>query len=127
VEDVMKRGEHNPVVHINTSVKEMLAVITSKWAGAASVVDDKKQLLGLITDYDIRRHLEKEEVIFKKKLSELMNSNPSFTYSDERAYDTLIHMQERKKPITLMPVLDRKTDEVVGMVTLQDLVRAGLG
>lgn len=126
VEDVMKRDEDNPIVHIDTSVKEMLTVITSKWAGAASVVDDKNHLLGLITDYDIRRHLEAEEAIFQKKLADLMNPSPSFIYSDERAYDTLVKMQERQKPITLMPVLDRKTEEVVGMVTLQDLIRLGL-
>ncbi len=126
VADVMKRGEHNPIININASVKEMLTVMTSKWAGAVSVVDEHKHLLGLITDYDIRRHLGQEEVIFQKKLAELMNSSPSFTYSDERAYDVLVHMQERKKPITLMPVLDRNTEEVVGILTLQDLVRAGL-
>jgi len=126
VGDVMRRGEHNPIVNINTSVKEMLAVITSKWAGAVSVVDDRNHLLGLITDYDIRRHLEKEEIIFQKTLTDLMNPRPSFIYSDDLAYDVLVKMQERQKPITLMPVLDRKSEEVVGMVILQDLVRAGL-
>jgi len=126
VADVMKSDEHNPIININASVKEMLTVITSKWAGAVSVVDDQRHLLGLITDYDIRQHLEEEEVIFQKTLAELMNPNPSFTYSDERAYDVLVRMQERKKPITLIPVLERNTEEVVGMVTLQDLVQAGL-
>ena len=126
VEDVMKRDENNPVIHINASVREMLAVITSKWAGAVSVVDDGGRLKGLITDYDIRRHLEKEEIIFRKKLTDLMNPGPVFTYSDERAYDVLVQMQERRKPITLMPVLDRSSEKVVGMITLQDLVRAGL-
>ncbi|MFQ5646477.1 MAG: SIS domain-containing protein [bacterium] len=126
VEDVMKRDEHNPVVNINASIKDMLGILSSKWAGAASVVDDKNHLLGLITDYDIRTHLEMEHPLFQKSLSDLMNPDPSYTYSDEKAYDILKRMQERKKPINLMPVLDRTTKEVVGMVTLQDLVRAGL-
>lgn len=126
VADVMKHDESNPIINIKASVKEMLAVITSKWAGAVSVVDDNNHLLGLITDYDIRKHLEQEEFIFQKTVAELMNPNPSFTYADASAYEILIKMQERHKPITLMPVLDRDTEEVVGMLTLQDLVRAGL-
>jgi arabinose-5-phosphate isomerase len=126
VADVMKHDEGNPIININATIKEMLAVITSKWAGAVSVVDDNNHLLGLITDYDIRMHLEQEEFIFQKTVAELMNPNPSFTYSDTSAYEILIKMQERRKPITLMPVLDRETKKVVGMVTLQDLVRAGL-
>jgi len=126
VADVMKHDEGNPIININASVKEMLGVITSKWAGAVSVVDENNHLLGLITDYDIRKHLEQEEFIFQKALAELMNPKPSFTYSDTSAYEILIKMQERQKPITLMPVLDRKTQAVVGMITLQDLVRAGL-
>src|SRR5438132_10432001 len=53
VEDVMRKGPDNPVILANQSIKEMLARITSFRVGAISVVNERDELVGLVTDYDI--------------------------------------------------------------------------
>ena len=55
VDDVMHKGDENPVVHADISVKDALFIITDKGVGAVSVVDDDQHLQGLLTDGDIRR------------------------------------------------------------------------
>ena len=63
VGDIMRSGEDNPIIHISKDSRTMLYEITSKRAGAVSVIDDDHHLLGLVTDFDIRRVLEGEKDI----------------------------------------------------------------
>lgn len=125
VGDVMLKGNANPLINISDSVKNCILRISEKQAGAVSVVGDNGKLLGLVTDYDIRKHLEKEENIFTMKIVDIMNPKPTFIYDDEKAFSALKIMKEREKPITILPVLNRE-DIVVGMLRLQDLVKEGL-
>ncbi len=125
VSDIMLSGECNPVVSIRAGIKEVLLTISEKKAGAVSVVDNDGKLHGLITDYDIRKHLQREENIFCLPIRDIINPNPIFIYEDEKAYATLEIMQKREKPISVLPVLNRD-DVVVGMLRLQDLIKEGL-
>jgi len=59
------------------------------------------------------------------KIEEIMNSKPISIYDDEKAFSALQIMQERDKPITVLPVINRK-DVVIGILRLQDLVKVGL-
>ena len=94
-------------------------------AGAVSVIDNDGKIMGLVTDYDIRRHIEKEENIFSMEIEDIVNPNPVFVYEDEKAFSALKVMQEREKPITILSVLSRE-DIVVGMLRMHDLVKEGL-
>ena len=125
VADVMLKGDDNPLINISDRVKSCILKISEKQAGAVSVVDNDGKIMGLVTDYDIRKHLEKEENIFSMKIKDIMNPKPIFIYEDEKAFSALKIMQERKKPITVLSVLNRK-DIVVGMLRMHDLVKAGL-
>ena len=125
VSDVMLKGSNNPVINITESVKNCISEISSKLAGAVSVVDNDSKILGLVTDYDIRRHIEKEENIFSMEIKDIMNPDPVFVYEDEKAFPALRIMQEREKPITILSVLSRK-NLVVGMLRMHDLVKEGL-
>ncbi len=125
VADVMLKGDDNPVINISARVKDCILKMSEKQAGAVSVVGDNGKLMGFVTDYDIRKHLEKEENIFSMTIVEIMNSNPTYIYEDEKAFSALKVMQERKKPITVLPVLNRE-NIVVGILRLQDLVKEGL-
>ena len=125
VSDVMLKCSNNPVINITESVKNCISEISRKLAGAISVVDNDGKLLGLVTDYDIRRHIEKEENIFSMEIKDIMNPDPIFVYEDEKAFSGLKKMQEREKPITILSVLDRK-NIVVGMLRMHDLVKEGL-
>lgn len=125
VKDIMLKKHDNPVINISDTVKNCIMKISEKQAGAVSVIDDHGKLMGLVTDYDIRKHLEKEENIFTMTVSQIMNSNPIYVYEDDKAFESLEFMQKRERPITVMPVINN-SKSVVGMLRLQDLVRAGL-
>ncbi|MCB1189656.1 MAG: KpsF/GutQ family sugar-phosphate isomerase [Leptospiraceae bacterium] len=125
VEDVMRKGEQNSVVFLDTDLNGVLNEITTKLVGAVSVVDKDYRLKGFITDYDIRKLLTKNELSNTKKASEIMNSNPTSFYSDMMAYDVLLSMEGRKRPISVTPIVD-KENTVVGIVSLHDLLQKGL-
>ena len=125
VRDCMRRGEANPVIDLSQSIRTMLCEMTSKRAGAVSVIDDQSRLLGIITDFDIRRTLEEGKDLFAMTIAEVMNEKPNFVYDDEKAVNALELMEKREKPISVLPVLDRQ-DKVVGMIHLHDLVSRGL-
>jgi len=125
VGDVMRSGEANPVVHVSSTTRVMLSEITRKRAGAVSVIDDNQHLLGLVTDYDIRRVLESGKDIFSMPIQAVMNPNPDFVVDHDNAYRALELMEKREKPISLLPVLNRDK-KVVGMIHLHDLVARGL-
>lgn len=126
VAQIMRSGEANPVIDAEDNIRNMLCEITSKRSGAISVVDHDGYLLGLITDFDIRKVLEKGQDLLSLSIPMVMNSNPSYVYSDEKAVNTLRLMEDRERPFLVMPVLDRTTEKVVGMVHLHDLVARGL-
>ena len=125
VDDCMRKGDANPVIAVSQSIRTMLCEMTSKRAGAVSVIDDQLRLLGLITDFDIRRTLEEGQDLFAMTLAEVMNEKPSLVYADEKAFTALEFMEKREKPISVLPVLDRQ-DKVVGMIHLHDLIARGL-
>ena len=125
VADIMLKGEENPLVSVSDGVKNCILKISEKRAGAVSVIDDNGKIVGVVTDYDIRKHLEKEENIFSLEITDIMNNSPVYVYENENAFSALKTMQDREKPITVLPVLNREKI-VVGMLRLQDLVREGL-
>lgn len=125
VGDCMRKGDANPVIDVAQSLRTMLCEMTSKRAGAVSVIDAQQRLLGLITDFDIRRTLEEGQDPFGLTLSEIMNAKPNWVYEDEKAVNALQFMEKRDKPISVLPVLDRQ-EKVVGMIHLHDLVGQGL-
>ena len=55
-----------------------------------------------------------------------MNASPTHIYSDEKAFDALKIMEQRERPILVLPVLERQTEKVIGMIHLHDLVAKGL-
>ncbi|MCA9471169.1 MAG: KpsF/GutQ family sugar-phosphate isomerase [Nitrospirales bacterium] len=125
VGDMMRSGEANAVISISSDVRSMLCEITSKRAGAVSVVDGENRLLGFVTDFDIRRVLEGGYDLFSLTIGQIMNDSPSSIYMDEKAIVALERMERREKPISVLPVLDR-SDRVAGMIHLHDLVAKGL-
>jgi len=125
VEDVMRGGDQKPVIGLDASVREMLVAITKFRVGAVCVVDADEKLLGLVTDFDIRKILETGHDIFMMKIGEIMNSSPEVVFNTDRAVDALETMRSRNKPTAVLPVLDAHNC-VIGMVHLHDLVAAGL-
>jgi arabinose-5-phosphate isomerase len=123
VEDIMRTGKANPVVREEKRVSEVLLKITQARAGAASVVNKKGKLVGIFTDGDLRRHLEIDEKLPKRKIKEVMTRNPLVVRKDRLAAEALHILEERK--IDEVPVVDEKR-RPVGLLDVQDLLRAGL-
>lgn len=125
VKDLMSPFSKLPFIFLEAKPKELLHIMTEKMMGVALVVDHQNKLLGLITDNDVRRSLEKNDDFFQINIAEIMNANPSTCSENDKAYDVLLTMRRRQKPITLMPVVDN--DGIVkGLLRLETMVQHGL-
>lgn len=126
VEKVMHSGEENPVIERDKTLQEALFVITSKGLGATNVVNEAGVLVGIITDGDIRRSLEKGYDVLSRPLTETMTPTPKTITPDKLAAQALQMMEKnRPRPITVLPVVD-KAKKPVGMLHLTDLLKAGV-
>jgi arabinose-5-phosphate isomerase len=123
VKDIMRRGKFNPAVSEDTFVKDVLLRITSSHAGAASVVDREGKLVGIFTDGDLRRNLERHRNLLKKKVKEVMTKNPVVVNDEDLASQALKVLETKK--IDEVPVVDRE-HRPVGMLDVQDLIAAGI-
>ncbi len=111
-----------PMVKPDSLLKEVILEITSKRLGATAVVDDKKNLLGIITDGDLRRMLQKEASITSVRATEIMNKNPKSIDREELAVKALQLIQENN--ISQLVVTDGPI--VVGFIHLHDLLKEGI-
>ncbi len=126
VGDLMRTGSRNPVVRENDSVKNLLTIMTQKMAGAAAVVNRTGKLTGLVTDFDVRQIIESGENIFSKSIPEIMNAHPTAVTPEIKAIDALQLMEKRKKPISLLPVVDKR-GRAAGLIHIHDILSKGLG
>jgi arabinose-5-phosphate isomerase len=130
VSDLMHKAPDDPRVRSGGTFREALFELTGKRLGAVSVVEDNGQLLGIITDGDIKRLLElaeKEkrsiESLMETRVGEIMIRDPKRITENIRAVDALRFMESHQ--ISQIPVVDN-SGRVVGMLRLLDLVKAGL-
>ncbi|SFC36866.1 arabinose-5-phosphate isomerase [Flexibacter flexilis DSM 6793] len=116
-------GQHDlPTVNPQATVSEIIMEITSKRLGATAVVDTDSKLLGIITDGDIRRMLNRHTDLSGIKATDLMNTTPKTIEADEYAVKALEQMQHYN--ITQLVVL--RDGQLAGFVHLHDLLREGL-
>jgi arabinose-5-phosphate isomerase len=120
VSDLFVHNE-KPQVQAEQSLREAIMEISEKRLGITAVVEGE-QLLGIITDGDLRRLLEKEVDLKNVKAKEVMTSNPKTVGPNEMAVAALDHM--RQFEITQLAVTDNGT--YLGIIHLHDLVKEGL-
>lgn len=123
VEEIMRKGAANPVVESHRLVSEVLVKITHARAGSASVVDKTGKLVGIFTDGDIRRHLESDTDLPRRRIESVMTKGPATVDKDMLAAQAMQIMREKK--IDELPVVDSKGCPV-GLLDVQDLLKAGL-
>lgn len=126
VEMVMHKGDNNPVIFENSSIKDALFAMTDKGLGAVSVIDENCMLQGLMTDGDVRRGLEKGINFLSLPVKEGMTKKPIVITPDKLAAEAL-HLMEKHvpHPITVLPVVDNN-GKSVGMIHITDLLRQGV-
>ncbi len=123
VKDMMVTGEQIPIVHVSSPMKDVIIEMTQK-RGITSVIDDKGKVVGVITDGDLRRLLEKRgEKIFTFTAGEVMTTNPKIISPDALAYTAARKMEEYK--ITALIVVD-EDKRPIGVIHLHDLMKANV-
>ncbi|MFQ5849442.1 MAG: SIS domain-containing protein [Candidatus Binatia bacterium] len=124
VGDLMHRGAELPLVREEIPMQETLLEITSKRLGVAGVVDKRGQLVGVITDGDLRRGLESKGDIFRLKAKDLMTHNPKTIPADALAARAVGVMEQYS--ITSLFVLQDGGRRPMGVIHLHDLLKAGI-
>jgi arabinose-5-phosphate isomerase len=122
VEDIMVKGKEIPVVQPNTDLKDLIYEISSKRLGC-TIVKNSREILGIITDGDIRRLLEKGSKFDSLKAKDIMNKNPKIITRDTLAKNALEVMEKNK--ITQLIICDSKK-MLAGMIHIHSLVELGL-
>ncbi len=114
---------HNqkPQVQPNDSLKSVILEISSKRLGATAVVD-KDNLVGIITDGDLRRMLEKTESISKLKASDVMNKTPKNIEEAELAVNAMQLLEQHN----ISQLVVTKKGKYFGFIHLHDLLREGI-
>lgn len=123
ISEIMIEGKDVPIVKTSTSLKDTILTITSKRLGMTCVVNNKKELEGIVTDGDIRRLLEKTLEFKDLTAIDVMSKNPKTITNNFLASFALQQMEKFK--ITSLIVADKKKHPI-GVVHLHDLVKLGL-
>ena len=123
VEMIMRKNLELAKVLETANLSDIIKEISSKCMGASCVVDKKNKLLGIITDFDIRKILQKQTLNLTAK--DIMNANPTCFSKSSNAYKVLVQMENRKKPISVAPITE-EDGSLVGMVLIHDLIQKGL-
>ena len=123
VDDVMHRDQEIPMVQENTLLSDAILEITTKRLGCTCVMGGDGQLLGIITDGDLRRLIEKRHDIWDLRAGDIMTQDPKCIKTGILAAKALLLME--KHSITQLVVLNAE-EEPVGIVHLHDILKAGL-
>ena len=129
VEDLMHRDADIPLVLEDALMKEAVLVITSKRLGITGVTDKQRNLIGVITDGDLRRGLQAHgDGILSRRADEIMALKPRSIEKDALASQALARMEENvPRPITSLFVVEKPGDTVpIGILHIHDLLKAGI-
>jgi arabinose-5-phosphate isomerase len=123
VSELMHSGDRLPRVSENASLQDALLEMTRKGLGATAIVGADDKLIGIYTDGDLRRTLEKNADLRGVAVAAVMTRNPLTMQSDKLAAEAAQIMQARR--ITCVLVVDAN-NRLVGAIHTHDLLRAGV-
>ncbi|HRF27684.1 MAG TPA: KpsF/GutQ family sugar-phosphate isomerase [Ferruginibacter sp.] len=121
VSDLVSKNQQ-PKVMADTPVKEVILEITKNRLGAAAVISNDEKIIGVITDGDIRRMMEKYDNIGSLKAIDIMGKQPRIIESDSMAAEAL----EMMRRFNISQLLVMEQDRYAGVVHLHDLIREGI-
>jgi len=120
VSDLMHTGDEMPLLPSNTGMQETLLTMTSKRLGCVGFTNDSGELIGILTDGDLRRCLSND--ILTKKAEDVMTKNPKVISPDAMATEAVKLMQD-KKITNIFAVKDGKP---VGVIHIHDCLSSGI-
>ncbi len=124
VADIMRKGEQLPKNGPETLLPEAIVEMSRKGIGMTAVVDERDQLLGIFTDGDLRRTLQKHDVIRNVRVKDVMTANPRTIAPEKLAAEAAQVMQSYR--IGGRIVVTDSDNRLVGVVTFNDLLAAGV-
>ena len=119
VSQVMHKSDALPLVETQTSMKETLLTMSARGFGIAAVVNEKDFLVGVITDGDLRRHIND---LMSKTAGEIASLSPITVVRETFVVDALKLMQENKITVLIVTSAENKP---VGILHIQDLLKVG--
>jgi len=120
VKEIMHKQNKMPIVLENANMKSVLIEMTKKSFGHVGVKNNKNELIGIITDGDLRRNMNKD--FFNLKAKKIMTYNPKLITSDEFVLNAL-NIMNKKKITCLFVVKDIKDKIPVGIIHIHDCIR----
>jgi arabinose-5-phosphate isomerase len=123
VDEIMRTGNNYARVKENATVKDVLFAITRARCGSACIVNGKGSFVGLFTDGDLRRKIEDDPELLKRRIKDVMTRKPTTIAGDKLAAEAFQIMKDKK--FDELPVVDKK-GKLTGLLDVQDLLKAGL-
>ncbi|WP_400243524.1 SIS domain-containing protein [Niallia sp. JL1B1071] len=123
VDDIIFHTRKNPIVQEGDKVKDALFAMTDQGLGAASIVNEKDQLIGVLTDGDIRRAFALSMDVMNENVENLISAPSIVIEKGALAAEALQLMED--KEITVLPIVDPH-NKPVGMLHLHDLMKLGI-
>jgi arabinose-5-phosphate isomerase len=121
VADVMRQGDAVPSVRPHASLGELMREMSAKGLGASAVTDEQQRVLGIFTDGDLRRLIEKGVDLRAMRAADVMHANPRTLASGALAVDAVALMEQHR--ITSVLVIDA-AGQLCGALNTNDLMRA---
>ena len=121
VKDLHHTGDELPVVKEDTPMRETVLVMTEKGFGATAVVNEEGKLVGIITDGDLRRFVNRGGSFDRSVARDVMTRNPKTARPDELALEALKRMEDYK--ITVLIVVDEE-NRPIGIIHMHDILRS---
>jgi arabinose-5-phosphate isomerase len=123
----MHSGDENPTVGADAVWLDVIETITRGGLGAANVVDAAGRLLGIVTDGDVRRSVQRHGFgeLERLRAAGFMTAGPVVVRPETLAYDALRTMEDRPSQIAVLPVVDEE-GRCLGLLRLHDIVQTGL-
>jgi arabinose-5-phosphate isomerase len=124
VKDLMHTGEEVPVAYPDTLMLDAVLEISSKRLGVVVIVDENKRILGIITDGDVRRGVQRwGKELFELKASQIMTKNPKTINEEELAAVALSTMQKYSITSLVVPAND---GTLKGLIHIHDILKKGI-
>jgi arabinose-5-phosphate isomerase len=118
----MHHGKDLPIISPEDTFKDLLFTITSKKLGIGIVVNADNDLLGIISDGDLRRACNRGPVVFEQQASNIMTRNPKTIPADILAYKAL----EIMEAFNITSLIVTEEQKVIGLLHIHDLIKAGI-
>ena len=126
VEDLMIKGNKIPFIDENSTMKNALKILSKKNLGVLIIRNKVKKTIGVITDGDLKRAIEKNNNIKDIKLKKIMTKNPISIDQNELAAKALSLMTSKKKITSLCVYKNKKKNQTVGLIHIHNILNANI-